>query len=287
MSSRPPGTLRLLVRPSMFLLHLPAVAAVVVAVLLGSWQLGAWQEHRQDRSATLADAAPVPLGDVLGPDDVFPADGVGRPVELTGEWLSDSFVYVADRTLEGRNGFWMVVPVLTCGTSGAGCDQPAAIPVVTGWTPTMDPAVDDAAEPPTGTVELTGWLQPGEGAEDPDGDPADRVLASLRIAELSQRVDADLYGGYVILESPADVRGGLSAVTPDSLPEAPTSTGLRNLLYGVEWWLFAGFAVFLWWRWTKDEVEAVRARESVAVTSVSADAGTDADAPAARIPSEP
>lgn len=271
----------------MFLLHVPAVAAVVAAVLLGNWQLGAWQMHREDRSAELADADPVPLQDVMGPDDVFPADGVGRPVTLAGEWRPDSVVYVADRVLDGDDGFWMVVPLVTCGgpesVSESGCADPASMPVVTGWTA----EVEDAPGPPTGDAEVTGWLQPGEGAEEPDADPADRVLPSLRIAELLQRVDEDLYGGYVILESPAEARSGLSAVTPDSLPEAPTSTALRNLLYGIEWWLFAGFAVFLWWRWTKDEVDAMRARAAGGVSPVSDDAQDGSAVPDARIPSEP
>ncbi len=183
----------------------------------------------------------------------------------------------------------MVVPLATCGSAATGCNDPAAMPVVTGWSST----VEDAPAPPGGAVELTGWLQPGEAAEDPDGDPQDEVLPSLRIAELLQRLDQDVYGGYVILEEPAALQQGLKPVTPDSLPEAPTSTALRNLLYGVEWWFFAGFAVFLWWRWTKDEMEAARARASsssideAGVSPVSGDAETAEGTPAARIPSEP
>ena len=50
---------------------------------------------------------------------------------------------------------------------------------------------------------------------------------------------------------------GLSAVTPASLPKPPSFTSLRNLLYALEWWVFAGFAVFVWWRWCRDEVSRV------------------------------
>ena len=282
MPARPPGTFRLLTRPSMFLLHVPAVLAVVAAVLLGQWQIGAWQMHREDRAAELADASPVPLVDVLGADEPFPGDSVGRPVELTGRWLPEAAVHVADRDHEGEDGFWLVVPVLTCGDS-AECAEAAAMPVVVGWAETPV----DVATPLSGPVELTGWLQPGEGAADPDPDPTDRVLPSLRIADMLQRVDADLYGAYVILDEPAEARGDLVAVTPDSLPDPPTSTALRNLLYGVEWWFFAGFAVFLWWRWTKDEMAATRARAAADVTPISTDAGEVKEAPTARIPSEP
>lgn len=278
----------------MFVLHVPAVAAVVAAVLLGNWQIGAWQMHREDRAAELADAEPVPLEDVMGPDDVFPGDGVGRPVTLVGEWAPEAAVFVADRVVDGADGYWMVVPLYTCGSSdcagssgGSSDPTPArspAVPVVTGWTGT----VPDAPAPPTGSAEVTGWLQPGEASAGADADPADDILPSLRIADLLQRVDTDLYGGYVILESPGAARDGLVPVTPESLPEAPTSTALRNLLYGIEWWFFAGFAVFLWWRWTKDEVEAARAEAAAEdVSLLSTDAEDGSPASAAQIPSEP
>jgi hypothetical protein len=57
-------------------------------------------------------------------------------------------------------------------------------------------------------------------------------------------------------------------VTPASLPKASTFTGLRNLLYAVEWWVFGGFAVFLWWRWCRDELERQRLRPPDEVSQV-------------------
>lgn len=274
----------------MFLLHVPAVAAVVAAVLLGNWQIDAWQMHREDRAAELADATPVPLQDVLGPDDVYPADAVGRPVTLSGEWLPESRVFVSDRLLDGAEGYWMVVPLATCGSAQQDCQDPAAMPVVLGWTPD----VAGAPAAPAGGVEVTGWLQPGEAAEEPDSDSQDDVLPSLRIAELLQRLDEDVYGGFVVLQEPAAAQTGLEPVTPASMPEAPTSTALRNLLYGIEWWFFAGFAVFLWWRWTKDEIDGARARQAagsedaeVAVSPVSAAAEEERTGPDARLPSSP
>jgi hypothetical protein len=37
---------------------------------------------------------------------------------------------------------------------------------------------------------------------------------------------------------------------------------LRNLAYGIQWWIFAGFAVFMWWRMLR--AEATRSGEAVA-----------------------
>jgi cytochrome oxidase assembly protein ShyY1 len=137
--------------------------------------------------------------------------------------------------------------------------------VVRGWAP----AAKDVPAPPTGAVEVTGWLQPGEGSGLADPDPGDDVIPEMRIADAIQHLDQDLYGAYVVARevSTSSTTGeagsttreaGLEPVTPESLPKAPASTGLRNLLYAVEWWVFGGFAVFLWWRFCRDELERDR-----------------------------
>jgi len=248
----PPGALRTLTRPSMLLLHLAAVLAVLATVLLGRWQLHAWQDHRQDRSLALVHAPARPLETVIGRDDPFPAASVGQPVTFSGRWLPGTTVFVSDRPARSRQGYWMVTSLATCGARDAvACPHPSAVPVVLGWAPR--PSAAPAA--PRGAARVTGWLQPGEASE-PDSDPGDDVLPALQIGDLVQRVHQDLYSAYVILSAPATARAGLVAVTPASLPKAPTFTAVRNLLYGIEWWMFGGFAVFLWWRWCRDEVAA-------------------------------
>jgi surfeit locus 1 family protein len=240
---------RALVRPQMLLLHVAAVLAVGAAVWLGLWQYGAWQFHREDQASVIADRPPEPLDAVLGPDEPYRNDAVGQPVEASGAWVPRSTVYVAGKPagngVEG-DGYWQVASLAVCPEGD--CAGASAVPVVLGWT--RDVGSGSAA--PQGTVELTGWLQPGEGSE-VDEDPSDDVLASLRIPDLLQRSDRDLYAGYVILDEPSSARAGLTAVTPDSLPKPPASAGLRNLLYAVQWWVFGAFAVFLWWRWCRDE----------------------------------
>lgn len=251
---------RVLLSPRLILLHVVAALAVVVAAWLGWWQVGAWQDQREDRALELADEQPRPLAEVLGPDDPFPAEHVGRPVAVSGTWLDDSTVLVAGRsraTDTEADGVWQVALLATCSAAGAGCDEAPAIPVVLGWAA----SADDAVGAPAGAETVQGWLQPAEQGES-DEDPGDDVIPSLRTADLLQRTRRDLYSGYVILDEPAAARQGLVAVTPATLPEPPPSTALRNLLYGLEWWVFAGFAVFLWWRWSRDAVVDARLRES-------------------------
>ncbi len=64
-----------------------------------------------------------------------------------------------------------------------------------------------------------------------------------------QRVDLDLYSGYAVATQPTP---GLSAATLSQLPDAGRLSGIRNFLYALEWWVFGGFAVFVWVRYLLD-----------------------------------
>ena len=83
---------------------------VGIAGALGRWQYDAWQAHREAEARDLSGVTPVPLGDVMGADDPFPAPDLGRPVEVRGGWLEGGF-WVADRELDGRDGYWAVDPL--------------------------------------------------------------------------------------------------------------------------------------------------------------------------------
>jgi len=243
------SALATLVTPRMLGLHLLGVLSVTAAVLLGLWQLDAWQTGRELEARDLAGAAALPLEQVMTPDGPFPADQVGRPVTFAGAWVPGSTVLVSDRRLDGRTGVWVVTPVAVC-SAGRPCDRASAMLVVRGWAP----SAADVPPAPHGRVQLTGWLQPGEGSGIPDPDPQDDVIPEMRIASAIQHVDQDLYGGYVIARDGAPAES-LSPVTPDSLPKPDATTKLRNLLYAIEWWVFGGFALFLWGRWVRDELD--------------------------------
>jgi surfeit locus 1 family protein len=227
-----------------------ALAAVLVGVAgwLGWWQLEAWQARRDAEARDLTALTPVGIEDVMGPDDPFPGDQVGRPVEVTGEWLPEGTFFVSDRAVGDEVGYWAVVPLAV---GGAG--EPA-IPVVVGWS--TEPVLP---EPLTGEADVTGWLQPPEGTGAVDDDPDDDVVPQLRIADAVQRVDVDLYGAYLVARDPAP---DLTAAGLDQLPEVGTFTALKNLLYAVEWWVFGAFAAFIWWRWVRDQRAVDRVGDS-------------------------
>jgi hypothetical protein len=130
------------------------------------------------------------------------------------------------------------------------------LPAVRGWS-----ASASGVPAESGSADFVGWLQPSEaddGTADPD--PTDDVYPQLRVADLAQHFDEDLYGGYVVLRDPD---AGLARADLEQLPDPSSFTAVRNLLYALEWWFFGAFAVFVWWRWARETVELTRAQEEV------------------------
>ena len=246
--------MRALLTPRMLAAHVLALVLVATALVLAFWQYEAWSARRSAEAVDLTALTPVPLTEAIGPDDPFPGDMVGQPVELSGTWLPEATVLVSDRELDGVDGYWVVTPLSVDATG-------SAIPVVRGWAPD----VADVPAPPRGEASMTAYLQPSEGRTVTDDDPTDDVLPQLRTADVLQRVDQDLYGAYVV-ETPDRAAGatndgtaGLEAASLAQLPPAGRFTALRNLLYAIEWVVFGGFAAFVWWRFVRDARDAATA----------------------------
>lgn len=227
--------------------HLLVVLAVAAAGWLGWWQLGAWQAHRDAAALDLTHATPIPLDRAMGPDDPMTGDVLGRPVSVSGTWMDMQ----VDAARPG--GQWLVGFVRT--------DSGSAIPVVRGWL-----SGDGDTEPsaPTGRVELVGWLQPSQDLGDKVNPTGNDAVSGVSIPDLVQKTGVDLYSGFVVLDHAraggTDV-AGLRQAHLEEVPSAGSWAGLRNLFYGVEWWFFAGFAIFLWVKWMRDETREQAATE--------------------------
>ena len=72
----------------------------------------------------------------MGGDDTFPGEYLGQPVSFAGEWLPEGTLYVADRELDGRRGYWVMTPVLV---------GDSAMPVVRGWSAQPEAPVAERA----------------------------------------------------------------------------------------------------------------------------------------------
>ncbi|MBW9209950.1 hypothetical protein KV100_09785 [Mumia sp. zg.B21] len=233
--------------PRLWGLHALVVVAVTFTVFMGLWQMGVYDDRRAEAEADQTTASVVPLQDVLGPDEPFTTTAASRTVALTGTFApAERQVWVSGREQSGRDGYWLLAPILVDEVAGAS-DRPAALLVVRGWSP------DAGALPPVpeGDVALEVVLQPGD-ARGTGFDEETRVIDGVRIPRLVNVVPYDLYGGYGIVtaQTPADGAGLAPAEVPEQTQDG--TAGLRNLLYAIEWWIFGAFALFMWWRMCLD-----------------------------------
>ena len=134
------------------------VAAVVMAALtfrLGLWQLDRAQQkidlqQRIDQRGRMA-----PLGTAELATSAAEADGqFHRPVQLTGRWLPQATVYLDNRQMNGRPGFFVVTPLQLADGS--------AVVVQRGWQPRdqLDRARVAEVPTPAGEVTLSGRVAP-------------------------------------------------------------------------------------------------------------------------------
>ncbi|MDX6297889.1 MAG: hypothetical protein QOI51_1746 [Nocardioidaceae bacterium] len=234
-------------------LGLALLGLVLMGVMgwLGRWQFSVYDDHQHAQALAALRQPPVPLGRLLGRDAAFPADGVSRPVTVSGTYLAGEQLYV--RHLAGASHRYAVVtPLVTVNGS--------AVLVVRGSRDTV------GAVPPRGQVTVRGILEPSGVGGPPN---SQRVANGLSVSSLVGAVTPDLYSGYVVQQVSTPRQAPTLAPVVPPLPDPSRWAGLRNLLYACQWWVFAGFVAFMWWRMTGD-LEAQEHRRVPA-----ADAGSD------------
>lgn len=241
-----PGTAKLWLRPGLVGLHVFAVVAVAFCVFMGLWQLGVYDSRQEHERADKQQVPRVALAGLWGPDQPFEAKLNHRPVTATGTFAPASEqVWVTGKEQDGRTGAWLLAPLLVDGDDHA-------LLVVRGWAPT----VTEFPEVPVGEVTIDAVLQAGE-AGGAAYDPDRREIGSVRIPALTNELPYDLYSGFAVSTS-ASASAGLDLVPPPEPGDVSWTVGARNLAYALQWWVFAVFALFMWWRMSTESVAASR-----------------------------
>ncbi len=140
---------------------------VLVAALVGmavTASMGQWQLRRAALKQTLIDArqakvalAPID-GRTLGHAGDSAANREGlmyRAVSLQGQWLAQHTVYLENRQMQGRTGFYVLTPLRLLGSG-------AVVLVQRGWVPRNfnDRTAVPNITTPEGEITLTGHLAP-------------------------------------------------------------------------------------------------------------------------------
>ncbi|MEE4544662.1 SURF1 family protein [Streptomyces sp. V4-01] len=252
---------RFLLTPRWLTVSVLALLAVPFCVFMGSWQLSRFHvrvdqhrtaEHDQSRAAT---EAPVPLRTVLpNPAAQIPDDGSGRLVDATGSYDTGHQFLIPGRALDGHDGFYVLTPLRI----GGG----AALPVVRGWLSGDASAAARAGSvpaAPTGSVTVTGAVQYPETADtsgvDSRGGLPTGQLGMISAASLVNVLPYPVYsGGWITATHPvAPLKAVPAAAAPNSGLDIKA---FQNLGYTGQWFVFAGFVVFMWFRLVRREGEA-------------------------------
>ncbi|TXS37176.1 SURF1 family protein [Streptomyces sp. OR43] len=267
---------RFLLTPRWWGINLFVVLAIPFCVFMGTWQLGRFEDRVQTHEA--AEKQPAPGSMAAEPlDELLPVDTVtsGRPATASGRY-ADQFL-VPGRKLGDRSGFYVLDMLRT--------DSGKALPVVRGWLPGKAGQTPVPAAP-AGRVTVTGDLQASENTGtdgvDAKGGLPDGQVGMISAASLVNLVQYDVYDAWVTLQdtgartgaSGTGASGTADAALTDSpgkggaglrpVPAAaPEGSGLdlkafQNLGYTGEWFVFAAFVVFMWFRLLRREAEAAR-----------------------------
>jgi cytochrome oxidase assembly protein ShyY1 len=249
------GVYRFLLTPRWWGINVLALLAIPFCIFMGSWQLSRFdarvQDHRKATEQVTSDrkepAQPL--------EKLLPVDKRTSGMQATATGRYGKQLLVPDRQLDGRTGYYVLTLLRTTGTG-------KALPVVRGWLPgSPDPA--KAPAPPTGEVTVTGALQasetPGDNGVSAQGGLPPGQTAAISAASLVNLVPYGVYDAWITLDQGDS---GMKAVPATAPPDSGLDLkAFQNLGYTGEWFVFAGFVVFMWFRLVRREVEAARDAE--------------------------
>ena len=244
-----------------------AALVLALAVAAGFALLGQWQLARAIASGTVVERSTENvkvLSEVVQPDSQTPQAATGQLVSVSGRFLAGDEQIIAERVNYGVVGYWVVSHFVS--------DAGPAIPVARGWAEDRAQAerAVDALAATSAPVTLTGRFLPSEAPLVPDAREDPSTMTTVSVAALinlwTETDDPSVYDGYITAATPAS---GLVKIDSPP-PEALVTVNWLNIFYAGEWAIFAGFAVFLWYRLARDAWE--REQEAVAEAAQRPDA---------------
>lgn len=216
-----------------WLVTLAAVAGIALTATLARWQMDraaqklALQAAIEERRALPpADAAMLVAG---GPELVH------RPVVLRGTWSGQHTVFLDNRQMKGRPGFYVLTPLRLKGSN-------RAVVVQRGWAPRDFMAREQLPriETPGGVVELRGRIA-----------PAPSKLYEFGAAELGpirQNLDLGAFSaqtGLPLLPLSVQQTGGPSEGLLRDWPQAATGVE-KHYGYAFQWGGLSGLIAVLY-----------------------------------------
>ena len=225
---------RLALTPRWLGLLTVALAIATAFAFLGTWQLSRARQQAPEPEKVGA----RPITEIFAPHAELDTTAALTPVIVTGTVdTAHPATLITDRRYRGAPVSWVVVPVQVEGG--------ARLPVVLGVIPAGEPAPEIRPAP----VHVETFLQ---SSEEPGPAAADGSYRSLGVAQYLNAWGPPVYSAFVFGDQ-ATADAAAPGVGVTALPQQPPATddggfAILNLSYALQWWVFAAFAVFIWWR---------------------------------------
>ncbi len=215
-----------------------ALLSCALTVSLGFWQLSraAQKEALRDSMTQRTDAPEINASLLSQAADMAPLQF--QPATLTGEWVANRTVFLDNRQMQDRVGFYVVTPLRL--TSGK------VILVYRGWVARnfLDRTALPSLPLPTGTVTVRGRIVPAPGKLYEPGEPSRTTIR--------QNLDIALFGAEtqlpllpVVLMQSGEQGDGLKRDWP------VVSTGIeKHYGYAAQWFAIAALiaALYTWFQ---------------------------------------
>lgn len=245
---------------------------IALALAAGFAALGQWQLERSFRTIGHTDSqleSVVPIDSLIQPGKSFPEPADARKVKFSATANTANVLVVANRVQDGKPGYWLVVDYRV--------ESGASLAVAAGWFAELDAALNARDRVKSAMVaqvltEHVGRLLAPEAPERTDpNQPA--VLKSLSPAQLANLFSPgkplQMYPGTLAL---SDNPWGGEAIVIGTQKQT-VELNFLNIFYAIEWVVFSGFAVFMWWRLVQDERLGLRRDDADAAPSQQAAKG--------------
>lgn len=231
---------------------LAALVGIALTLSLGAWQWGRAQQKLSLQAAVEARQALPPLqGDaLLAPGAAAPAsDLLHRALVLRGQWLPQHTVYLDNRQMQGRPGFYVVTPLRMV--------EGGVVLVQRGWIARdfQDRSRLRPIETPAGEVRVAGRIAPAPAKlYEFTGSEAGPIRQNLDLAAFRAETGLSLVEGSVVQTGPPSE--GLLRDWPVAASGAD-----KNYGYAFQWWALSGviFILYAWFQFIAPRRRATRA----------------------------
>jgi surfeit locus 1 family protein len=218
-----------------------ALAAMVVLVRLGLWQLDRLEQRRAHNTQIRQQLAlpPLPLT-----GDALPADAIewkNRQAMARGEFDLSRQIALTHQHWMNTPGFHLVTPLVIEDQAQSGDYRPKAVLVDRGWLPTAAQDVANWSQyDVVGPVEVTGYIQLSQALQDSNRTSAvtselQREWYRVDVAAIQAQMPYELLPVYL---QQAPLSNGNTDLPFRSELDADLSEG-NHLSYAIQWFIFA------------------------------------------------